>query len=99
MMTDIRKCFREDFDEWVEKSNLHYNKSNKSLIASHALEEIWEVLRKHPDADYFWYTNNGNLTWTFPSEDPQPVTDGGLRTVSGMAKRLIRDEKLNRLGI
>ena len=98
-MTDIRKCFREDFDEWVEKSNLHYGKSNKSLVASHVLEEIWEVLRKHPDADYFWYTNNGNLTWTFPSEDPQPVPDGGLRTVSGMAKRLIRDEKLNRLGI
>lgn len=110
-MKDIKSCFREDFDQWIESSNLAYRidgtggkikKSPMEIEAAKAkaLEEIKEVLREHPDADYFWYTYTGErLVWTVPAEEPQPVPSDSLRTVNGMAKILIREDRLKELGI
>ncbi len=104
-------CFRQDFDEWAQISNLGGIRLRDGTRLKkpppvfeedkeRALGEIWEVLREHPDADYFWYTYDGKkLVWSIPSDEPQAVPDDSLRTVGGMASILIRDEKLNDLGI
>lgn len=108
---EIKSCFRQDFDEWAHNSNLagvrlqdgrqlkkppHMFEEDKER----ALGEIWEVLREHPDADYFWYAYDGKkLLWIIPSDEPQPVPEGSLRTVSGMVRILIRDERLKELGL
>lgn len=107
---EIKSCFRQDFDEWAHNSNLEGNRLKKLLSQNpphmfekdkeRALGEIWEVLREHPDADYFWYAYDGKkLLWIIPSDEPQPVPEGSLRTVSGMARILIRDERLKELGL
>ena len=102
---EIKSCFRQDFDEWAHNSNLEGNRLKKppqefEKDKEIARGEIWEVLREHPDADYFWYAYGGKkLLWTIPSDEPQPVPGDSLRTVSGMARILIRDERLKELGL
>jgi len=47
---NIKDCFKEDFTEWLLKSN------NRSVNENESLKEILDILLREPQADYFWYT-------------------------------------------
>lgn len=116
-MKDIKGFFRQDFDEWAEASNLAYSididgrrvkrpRAEIEAAKRRALLEIWEVLKNHPDADYFCYSGynfyctpgiESRLTWSAPED--QVVPSDSLRVVYGLAKILAREKKLEELGI
>jgi len=47
---ELRDCFKEDFTQWLLKSN------NPSVNEKECLKEILDILLREPEADYFWYT-------------------------------------------
>lgn len=47
---ELRDCFKEDFAQWLLKSN------NRSVNEKECLKEILDILLREPEADYFWYT-------------------------------------------
>lgn len=47
---ELRDCFKEDFTQWLLKSN------NRSVNEKECLKEILDILLREPEADYFWYT-------------------------------------------
>ena len=60
-----------------------------------SLEEIFDVLIKYPQADYFWYSHKGELTWTEPHLDEVP--NGALRVDKEKMKVFLRDIKIKKL--
>lgn len=63
------------------------------------LEQILDILKRYPNADYFWFTYTGELTYTLPSNDVQEVPGDAIRVDKEKIKSLIRDIKLNQIGI
>ena len=47
---ELRDCFKEDFTQWLLKSN------NRSVNEKECLKGILDILLREPEADYFWYT-------------------------------------------
>ena len=47
---ELRDCFKEDFTQWLLKSN------NRSVNEKECLKEILDILLREHEADYFWYT-------------------------------------------
>ncbi len=126
---DPRYCFKEDFTNWLKKSNHPffstkysdakgsnpdptlawqiYNKVDMDKAEKESLQQILNILHKEPLADYFWYTQNdftgfkavggGKLIYALPHHDVVPA--GSLRVDSDKIKSLLRDIKLDELGL
>ena len=63
---NIKDCFKEDFTEWLLKSN------NPSVNEKESLREILDILLREPLADYFWYSypeHGGRLSYSLPHYD------------------------------
>jgi hypothetical protein len=80
---NIKDCFKEDFTEWLLKSNNQsIKKYTTSFVGDHqskldklveeSLQDILDILLKEPDADYFWYghpEHSGELSYSLPRHD------------------------------
>ena len=116
----LKKCFKQDFDEWIWHSNdkviddikeiIHINTSSETIkrIAldvtlpnrkEEILNQILDILIREPNADYFWFHYAGQLTYTLPTDYVQPVPGDAIRVDNAKIKSLIRDIKLNQIGI
>ena len=95
----------KDFETWLLQSNyskvgpyLSEKRFNNTLqyVVYSSLEEIFDVLMKCPQADYFWYSYNvGKLTWAEPEQDEVP--SHSLRVNKERIKVFLRDIKINQL--
>lgn len=103
---NLTDCFKEDFVEWLSKSNnpkirhykQHHSKLNK--IAEESLGDILDILLREPEADYFWYRypeHGGELLYSLPHHDVVP--SGALRVDKEKMKSFLRNWKLNKLGV
>ena len=63
------------------------------------LEQILDILKREPNADYFWFAYTGELTYTLPSNEVQPVPGDAIRVDKEKIKSLLREIKLNEIGI
>ena len=63
------------------------------------LEQILDILKREPNADYFWFSYTGELTYTLPSNEVQVVPGDAIRVDKEKIKSLLREIKLNELGI
>ena len=73
-------------------------KNMLEYIVYESLQEIFDVLMKSPQADYFWYTypeNGGELTWVEPHHDVVP--SNSLRVDKEKIKVFLRDIKIETL--
>ena len=95
----------KDFETWLLKSNCSkigpYLKEDRFInmrqeVVYTCLQEIFDVLMKCPQADYFWYSyNGGQLTWAEPHQDEVPADS--LRVYKEKIKVFLRNVKLNYL--
>lgn len=92
------------------KEIIHINTSNETIkrIAldvtlpnrkEEILNQILDILIREPNADYFWFHYDGQLTYTLPADYTQPVPGDAIRVDNTKIKSLIRDIKLNQIGI
>ena len=63
------------------------------------LKQILDILIREPNADYFWFNYKGKLTYTLPADYLQAVPGDAIRVDKAKIKSLIRDFKLNQIGI
>lgn len=93
-----------DFETWLLKSNCSkvgpYLKEDRfsnmlQYVVYSSLEEIFDVLMKCPQADYFWYNYSGQLTWVEPEQDE--VHAESLRVHKEKIKVFLRDIKIKQL--
>lgn len=79
-------------------SDIFKNESKEILdrVQTESLKEILDILIKHPQADYFWYNYDGELTWSEPDEYVEVPADS-LRVDGEKIKALLRDIKINQL--
>ena len=96
-----------DFETWLLGSNCSkvgpYLKEDRFVnmrqqVVYTCLEEILDVIMKHPQADYFWYTyaeHGGELTWVEPHHDVVP--SDSLRVDKQKIKVFLRDIKIDQL--
>ncbi len=103
MLNELKDCFTEDFTQWLEKSNHpHISSLKKGMRISflpipelESLQEILDVLLKEPDADYFWYSHLGKLTYALPHD--QEVPGDSITVDSNKVKAFLRDIKINQI--
>lgn len=87
-LTGLKECFTENFSVWLLSSNCPKpNTINKSL------SDILDVILKEPEADYFWYSHNNELTWATPEQEE--VHSQSIRLNKDKLKNFLRDIKLN----
>ena len=99
-----RDTIPEDFTKWLLKSNnpkvgpyLGEDRFKGMLVQveRESLQEILDILKREPLADYFWYTyreNGGRLTYSLPHSDVVP--DNALRVDKEKIKVFLRDIKI-----
>ena len=63
------------------------------------MNQILDILIREPNADYFWFHYAGELIYTLPADYAQEVPDSSIRVDKAKIKSLIRDIKLNQIGI
>ena len=63
------------------------------------LEQILDILKREPNADYFWFNYTGELTYSLPSNEVQVVPGDSIRVDKEKIKSLLREIKLNEIGI
>jgi len=97
---------------WLSKSNdkffkelnsTHYSNWNYDYIKSYTeyiLDKILKILIRDPLADYFWFTYDGDMTYTTPNtSDTVPGNSAfaysNLRIDSKLVKPLLRDIKIS----
>ena len=94
----------KDFETWLLKSNCSkigpYLKEDRFInmrqeVVYTCLQEIFDVLMKSPQADYFWYSHKGKLTWAEPEQDEVPINS--LRVNKEKIKVFLRDIKINQV--
>lgn len=95
----------KDFETWLLQSNcskvgpyLSEKRFNSTLqyVVYTCLQEIFDVLMKCPQADYFWYSyNGGGLTWVEPHQDEVP--SHSLRVDKHKIRIFLRDIKINQV--
>lgn len=120
----LKKCFKQDFDEWIWHSNdkviddikeiIHINTSSETISETikrialdvtlpnrkeEILNQILDILIREPNADYFWFHYDGELIYTLPADYVQEVPGDAIRVDKAKIKSLIRDIKLNQIGI
>jgi hypothetical protein len=107
---ELKDCFREDFLDWLAKSNnpkiknwngikgtLKYLK-HLQIVREESLQEILDILLREPLADYFWYgylEHGGKLTYASPHHDVVP--GNAIRVDKEKIKIFLRDIKLEKL--
>jgi len=107
-LNKLKDCFREEFTEWLSKSNnKRIPKSDNNCseiplnlgeIVDDSLQEILEVLLREPLADYFWYgypEHGGKLSYSLPHHDVVP--GDALRVDKEKIKMFLRDIKINKI--
>jgi hypothetical protein len=109
-LSELRECFKEDFTEWLLNSNCPdvgpfkgewWIESSKMRILfykieSKSLQDIFDILKREPLADYFWYTykeHGGRLTYSLPHYDVVP--GDALRVDGDKIKVFLRNCKLS----
>ena len=93
---DLKDCFKEDFINWLVKSNHPF--VNNAVTQS--LNEILQALLIEPEADYFWYgypENGSKFSYSLPHHDVVP--GDALRVDKEKIKVFLRNWKLEKLGI
>lgn len=109
MIEGLRDCFREEFGEWLLNSNcpdvgpfkrdwwMESSRMRRQFdkIQSDSLKAILDILLIHPEADYFWYSYTGKLTYALPHHEV--VASGSIRVDSDKIKILLRDIKINQI--
>lgn len=106
MIEGLKDCFKEDFENWLVKSNnpkikpyiSHLSKFNK--VIEESLQEILMILLREPEADYFWYgypEHGGKLSYSLPSPEIQPVPGDSLRVDKEKIKYFLRDCKIDHI--
>ena len=93
---ELRDCFKEDFTQWLLKSN------NRSVNEKECLKGILDILLREPEADYFWYTypvvglkgtdKNSRLIYSLPKYEVVP--SDSLRVDGDKVKSFLRDYKI-----
>lgn len=92
------------FTDWLLKSNCSkigpYLKEDRfrsllETIEYECLQEILNVLMKSPEADYFWYSHKGELTWADTEQNEVHVDS--LRVNKERIKIFLRDIKINQV--
>ena len=106
---ELKDCFREDFLDWLAKSNNPKIKNwngikgtlkhlkHLQIVREESLQEILDILLREPLADYFWYgypEHGGKLSYSVPSEGPGPVPGDALRVDKEKMKVFLRDIKI-----
>lgn len=88
---NIKDCFKEDFTQWLLKSN------NPNINEDECLKEIFDILLREPEADYFWYTypgpRNSRLIYSLPKDEVVPSE--ALRVDEDKVKAFLRNYKIN----
>jgi hypothetical protein len=59
------------------------------------LYQIFDILLKEPEADYFWFGKDGNLVYSLPHH--QVVDANSIRVNRPMVKSFIRETKINHI--
>jgi hypothetical protein len=98
-LEQLIKCFK-DFDGWLKKNNNylnHYEMIDKDIEDS--LNEIFNILLREPKANHFWYNYKGELTYIVLKTIPQAVPVDSLRIDEDKIKIVLRNIKLESLGI
>ena len=95
----------KDFETWLLQSNCGrvgpYLKEDRFInmrqeVVYTCLQEIFDVLIRCPQADYFWYGyNNSGLTWVEPEQDEVP--SDSLRVNKDKIRLFLRDIKINQV--
>ena len=107
---NIKDCFKEDFSQWLLKSN------NRSINEKESLQEILDILLREPEADYFWYTypvvaqieliyhhrgklsdTDSRLIYSLPKDEVVPSE--ALRVDGDKIKSFLRNYKINSIYI
>lgn len=98
---ELRDCFKEDFTQWLLKSN------NRIISESESLKDILDIILMEPEADYFWYTypvgtlsdrylsRGSKLTYSLRKDEVVP--SDSLRVDKEKVKSFLRDYKINQL--
>ena len=109
---ELKDCFREEFLDWLAKSNNPKIKNwngiegnlkhlkHLQMVREESLSEILDILLREPLADYFWYgypEHGGKLSYSLPHHDVVP--SGALRVDKEKIKIFLRDYKLEKLGV
>jgi hypothetical protein len=107
---ELKDCFREDFLDWLAKSNNPKIKNwngiegtlkhlkHLQIVREESLQEILDILLREPLADYFWYgylEHGGKLTYAPPHHDVVP--GNAIRVDKEKIKIFLRDIKLEKL--
>ena len=109
---DLKDCFREEFLDWLAKSNNPKIKNwngiegnlkhlkHLQMVREESLSEILDILLREPLADYFWYgypEHGSKFLYSLPHHDVVP--SGALRVDKEKIKSFLRNWKLEKLGI
>jgi hypothetical protein len=105
VLNELKRCFREDFTEWLLKRNLpkvgphlsnELHTNMRLYVEGESLKEILNVLLREPLADYFWYgypEHGGELSYSLPHHEVVP--GDSLRVDGDKIKVFLRNVKLN----
>ena len=106
----LKDCFREDFLDWLAKSNNPKIKNwngiegtlkhlkHLQIVREESLGEILDILLREPLADYFWYgylEHGGKLTYLLPHHVVAP--GDAIRIDKEKMKVFLRDIKIEKL--
>ena len=109
---ELKDCFREEFLDWLAKSNNPKIKNwngiegnlkhlkHLQMVREESLSEILDILLREPLADYFWYgypEHGGKLSYSLPHHDTVP--GDALRVDKEKIKVFLRNYKLEKLGV
>lgn len=109
---DLKECFKEDFIDWLIKSNhpfISKKMSNEKSplypeilnnAVTQSLNEILQALLIEPEADYFWYgypEHGSKFHYSLPHHDTVP--SDSLRVDKEKIKSFLRNWKLEKLGV
>ena len=105
--TERFRHIQVDYNNLVNKINLFGNKVDTKFVLGvtlpnrkeKVLKQILDILIREPNADYFWFHYKGELTYTLPADYVQAVPGDAIRVDKAKIKSLIRDIKLNQIGI
>ena len=72
---------------------LHHSKIQN--YKNRLLYQIFDILLKEPEADYFWFGKDGNLVYSLPHHDV--VDANSIKVNKQMVKSFIRETKINHI--
>ena len=109
-LEQLKQCFTEDFTTWIGRSNNRkakelvsemlnlgptFNWNKFHYFEDECLQEILNIILRESKADYFWYTDKGELYYYIPKDELESVPSDSLRVDKDKIKALLRDIKIN----